>query len=158
MKNIFITLYFFTAILLTNFAKAELEKGKWNFVKDVNYCYIGSKPTKTEIEKGKKRGPTYILVYRINKSSNAIVQIEAGYPYDQKKNIEVRIDKSLYEFSSENETPETAWTNKDKEVIFAMKKGVVLEVTGISKKGTKTVDTYTLNGFTVAYNIFTKDC
>ena len=39
-----------------------------------------------------------------------------------------------------------------------MKKGVVLEVTGISKKGTKTVDTYTLNGFTVAYNIFTKDC
>ena len=36
----------------------------------------------------------------------------------------------------------------EKKIIFA----------GISKKGTKTVDTYTLNGFTAAYNIFTEDC
>ena len=53
---------------------------------------------------------------------------------------------------------DTAWTNKDKEVIYAMKKGVQLTVSGISKRGTKTTDTYTLNGFTAAYNKFSKDC
>ena len=39
-----------------------------------------------------------------------------------------------------------------------MKKGVDLSVTGISKRGTKTTDTYTLNGFTAAYNKLSKDC
>ena len=115
-------------------------------------------PTNTKIEKGKKRDITYILVYRINKSPNAIVQIEAGYPYDQKKIVEVKIDKALYEFSSEEATPETAWTNKDKEVIYAMKKGITLTIKGYSSRGTMIVDTYTLNGFTAAYNKLTKDC
>ena len=36
--------------------------------------------------------------------------------------------------------------------------GVTLLVTGISQRGTKTIDTYTLNGFTAAYNKLTKDC
>ena len=115
-------------------------------------------PTNTEIAEGKKRDATYILVYRINKSPETIVQIEAGYPYDQKKNIEINIDKSLYEFFSEEETPETAWTKKDKEVIFAMKKGITMIVKGYSSRGTLTIDTYTLKGFTAAYNQLTKDC
>ena len=68
---------------------------------DDNYCYIGSIPTDTDIAEGKKRDITYILVYRINKNPEAIVQIEAGYPYDQKKIVEVMIDKALYEFFSE---------------------------------------------------------
>ncbi len=96
--------------------------------------------------------------YRINKSPDAIVQIEAGYPYDQNKIVEVMIDKSLYKFSSEEGTPETAWTDKDKEVIYAMKKGIELTIFGISTRGTKTTDTYTLNGFTVAYNKLINDC
>ena len=136
----------------------ELESGKWHLIVDDDYCYIGSMPTNTKIEKGKKRDITYILVYRINKSPNAIVQIEAGYPYDQKKIVEVKIDKALYEFSSEEATPETAWTNKDKEVIYAMKKGITLTIKGYSSRGTMIVDTYTLNGFTAAYNKLTKDC
>ena len=137
---------------------ADIEKGKWNYVKENDYCFIGSLPIKSDIPEGKKRGKTYVLVYRINKSPDAIVQIEAGYPYDQNKIVEVKIDKSLYKFSSEEETPETAWTNKDKEVIYAMKKGIGLTIFGISSRGTKTVDTYTLKGFTAAYSKLINDC
>ena len=43
-------------------------------------------------------------------------------------------------------------------MIYAMKKGIKLIVTGVSTRGTKTVDTYTLTGFTAAYNKLTKDC
>ena len=158
MKKLLILLLLFTTFCVSHIEALELEYGKWNFIVDDDYCYIGSIPTKTEIEEGKKRDITYILVYRINKSPNPIVQIEAGYPYNQKKTVEVRIDKSLYEFSSEEATPETAWTNKDKEVIYAMKKGIKLIVKGYSSRGTLIIDTYTLNGFTTAYNKLTKDC
>ena len=153
-----VSIFVLVTVLNCNIVFADIEKGKWNFVNDSNYCYIGSAPINTEIEKGKKRGSTYILVYRINKNPDAIVQVEAGYPYDQKKRIEVKIDKTSYEFFSEAVTPETAWTKKDNKVIFAMQKGIVLTVTGISKKGTKTIDTYTLKGFTAAYQMLTKDC
>ena len=127
MKKLLILLFLFITFFVSNISADELEPGKWNFIVEDDYCYIGSTPTNTEIEEGKKRDITYIIVYRINKSPDAIVQIEAGYPYDQKKSVEVKIDKTLYEFFSEEETPETAWTSEDKEVIFAMKKGITLD-------------------------------
>ena len=39
-----------------------------------------------------------------------------------------------------------------------LKKGIDLKVTGISSRGTKTSDKYTLKGFTDAYNQLTNDC
>ena len=157
--KILIQLFFFMPFFFhANILLADIEKGKWNYVKENDYCFIGSLPIKSDIPEGKKRGKTYILVYRINKNPDAIIQIEAGYPYDQNKIVEVKIDKSLYKFSSEEETPETAWTDKDEEVIYAMKKGIELTIFGISTRGTKTTDTYTLNGFTAAYNKLINDC
>ena len=39
-----------------------------------------------------------------------------------------------------------------------MKKGLELVVTGESSRGTVTNDTYTLKGFTAAYNKLIEDC
>ncbi len=155
MKN-FIQLFFFISFLfLFNNLLADIEKGNWNFVKENNYCYIGSLPVNSDIPEGKKRGDVYILVYRINNNPDTIIQINSGYPYKNEESVNVKIDKKNYEFYADEDS---AWTNNDKEVVFAMKKGVKLTVSGISSRGTKTVDTYTLNGFTVAYNKLTKDC
>ena len=155
MKN-FIKLFFFIFFLfLSNNILADIEKGNWNFVKENDYCYIGSLPINSDIPEGKKRGDVYILVYRINNNPETIIQINSGYPYKNEESVNVKIDKKIYAFYADEDS---AWTNNDKEVVFAMKKGVKLIVSGISSRGTKTVDTYTLNGFTVAYNKLTKDC
>ena len=134
---------------------ANIEKGKWNFVKKDNYCYIGSLPIKTDIPEGKKRGDIYILVYRINKNPEPVIQINFGYPYKDEEPVNVKIDKKNYEFYADGDS---AWTNNDSEVIYAMKKGIQLKVFGISLRETKTIDTYTLNGFTAAYNNLINDC
>ena len=155
MKKFYLLSFLLISFLTTSNVLADLVKGKWSFVKDKDYCYIGSIPTFLDIPEGKKRGESYILVYRINKNPDAIVQINSGYPYKEKEQVKVKIDKKIYEFYSEDDS---AWTNNDKEIIYAMKKGVDLSVTGISKRGTKTTDTYTLNGFTAAYNKLSKDC
>ena len=155
MKNFFLLSFLLISFLPATSVLADLEKGKWNFVKDTDYCYIGSLPTFLDIPEGKKRGKSYILIYRINKNPEAIIQINSGYPYKEKEPVKFKIDNKIYEFYTEDDS---AWTNNDKEVIYAMQKGVNLNITGISKRGTITTDTYTLIGFTTAYNKLSKDC
>ncbi len=155
MKNY---LTFFIFILILTFATssyANVEMGKWNFIKEVDYCFIGSAPVETDLPESKQRGVTYILVYRINKSKDAIVQIAAGYPYKKDQNVDVTIDNVQFDFYSDDDT---AWSNDDNKVIFAMKKGIKLTVNGESSRGTKTTDIYTLKGFTAAYNQLLNDC
>ena len=155
MKNY---LTFFIFILILTFATssyANVEMGKWNFIKEVDYCFIGSAPVETDLPESKQRGITYILVYRINKSKDAIVQIAAGYPYKKGQNVDVTIDNVQFDFYSDDDT---AWSNDDNKVIFAMKKGIKLTVKGESSRGTKTTDIYTLKGFTAAYNQLFNDC
>ena len=155
MKNY---LTFFIFILILTFATssyANVEMGKWNFIEEVDYCFIGSAPVETDLPESKQRGITYILVYRINKSKDAILQIAAGYPYKKDQNVDVTIDNVQFDFYSDDDT---AWSNDDNKVIFAMKKGIKLTVKGESSRGTKTTDIYTLKGFTAAYNQLFNDC
>ena len=136
----------------------SLEEGKWSFVKTDEYCYIGSLATETDLSPEKNRGEFYILVYKNIGSSETVIQIEAGYDYEVGSDIIVNIDKGEYIFYTTDDLPSAAWTNDDDKVIFAMKKGLKLIVTGESSRGTVTNDTYTLNGFTSAYNKLSEDC
>ena len=157
MKKIVSTFLVVFALLITK-QSISLEKGKWSFVKDEDWCYIGSYPLKSDLPETKKRGESYILVYKINGSEENIIQIEAGYKYNLDKKINVKIDNTNYDFYSTEDSSETAWTNDDKKIIFAMKKGLELTLTGESARGTTTNDVYTLKGFTNAVNQLNQDC
>ena len=151
-KNIILTILF---SLLISFALQAIESGTWTFTVEDNYCYIGSAPVKEEGDYT-IRDITYILVYRINKNPEKIVQITAGYPYDENKPVIVKIDQTSFEFFAKDDG---AWTkDKDKEVILAMKKGINMIIKGYSSRGTLTTDTYTLKGFTSALNKLSKNC
>ena len=144
--------------IITLFLSTEsfsLEKGKWTFTKDKDWCYIGSIPL---LEEGNytKRGDTYFLVYRINNQPNPEIQINAGYNYSETKEVEVIIDNNKNLLSIVE--GDTAWTENDKKIIESMKKGKEMIVKGTSSRGTLTTDTYTLIGFTAAYNKLKKDC
>ena len=157
MKKKIFTLLAVFAILITK-QSLSIEKGKWTFVKDEDWCYIGSSPIKSDLSETKKRGDNYILVYKIIGSDENIIQIEAGYKYNLDKKINVKIDNANFEFYSTEDSSETAWANEDKKVIYAMKKGLELTLTGVSARGTITNDIYTLKGFTNAVNLLNNDC
>ena len=156
MKN-FLIFFNFILLLFSNTAYA-LEKGKWIFVKDDEYCYIGSIPIETDLPKEKKRGDTYILVYKIVGNQDSVIQVEAGYNYKLNKDIIIKIDSTNYKFYTTEDVSNSAWTKDDAKVIFAMKKGLELVIIGESSRGTITNDTYTLKGFTSAFDQLTKDC
>ena len=135
-----------------------LEVGKWSFEKTDEYCYIGSLAIDTDLPSDKKRGNFYVLVYKNIGNPDTVVQIEAGYSYKLPSDIILNIDKGEYTFYTTEDIPTAAWTEEDNKVIFAMKKGLELKVTGKSSRGTVTIDTYTLNGFTAAYNKLIEEC
>ena len=150
--------FFFSLCLFFSFQVMSLEKGKWSFVKTDTYCYIGSLATETDLPSDKKRGNFYVLVYKNIGNPDTVVQIEAGYSYKVSSDIIISIDKGEYKFYTTEDLPTAAWTEEDAKVIFAMKKGLELKVTGESSRGTITNDSYTLNGFTAAYNQLINDC
>ena len=156
MKN-FLIFFNFIFILFSNTAYA-LEKGKWIFVKGDEYCYIGSIPIKTDLSKEKKRGDTYILVYKMIGNQVSVIQVEAGYNYKLNKDIIIKIDSKNYKFYTTEDALDSAWTDDDAKVIFAMKKGLKLVITGESSRGTITNDTYTLKGFTSAFDQLAENC
>ena len=157
MQKALLTFIFIFLITFTNNLFA-LEKGSWTLTKDDDWCYIGSLPIKSDLPETKKRGENYILVYKLIGSDENIVQVEAGYQYNLDKDIVVKIDNASFEFYSTEDSSETAWTNSDEKVIYAMKKGLKLVLSGQSTRGTKTNDIYTLKGFTLAINKLNEDC
>ena len=155
MQKILLT---FTIIFFANISTITnaLEKGSWTLTKDNDWCYIGSLPIKSDLPETKKRGENYILVYKIIGSDENIVQVESGYKYNLEKNIVVKIDNTSFNFYSTADSNETAWTDDDSKVIYAMKKGLELNLSGESSRGTITNDIYTLKGFTAAINKLNK--
>ena len=151
---IFITTFY---TIISNSISA-LEKGSWTITKANDWCYIGSLPIDSDLPDTKKRGDNYILVYKIIGSEENIVQVEAGYKYNLDNDIVVKIDNTSFIFYSTEDPPETAWTDDDDKVIYAMKKGLELTLNGESSRGTKTNDTYTLKGFTSAINKLNEEC
>jgi len=156
MKNLYLIL--FTIFVILPVKGYSLEKGKWSFVKDDAWCYIGSLPLKSDLPDTKKRGENYILVYKLIGSDENIIQVEAGYNYNLDSDILVKIDNGQHNFYSTEDSPDTAWTDNDDKVIYAMKKGLELILNGESSRGTVTNDTYTLKGFTAALNKLNEDC
>ena len=154
------TLLTFIIIFFANISNNlfALEKGSWTLTTDNDWCYIGSLPIKSDLPETKKRGENYILVYKIIGSDQNIVQVEAGYQYNLDKDIIVKIDNTSFEFYSTEDSSETAWTDNDEKVIYAMKKGLELVLIGQSNRGTMTKDTYTLKGFTSALNKLNENC
>ena len=155
--KIFIKFFLLLCVALSSSLFA-LEAGKWTFEKADEYCYIGSLAVETDLPEDKKRGDFYILVYKNIGNPDTVVQIEAGYTYKLQSDIMVTIDKGEYKFYTTEDLPTAAWTEEDAKVIFAMKKGLELKVTGQSSRSTITNDIYTLKGFTAAYNKLINDC
>ena len=131
------TLFALIIILFSSVSNSlfALERGSWTLNKNDDWCYIGSLPIKSDLPDTKKRGENYILVYKIIGSDENIVQVEAGYQYNLDEDIVVTIDNTSFKFYSTEDSSETAWTNNDEKVVYAMKKGLVLVLSGQSSRG-----------------------
>ena len=160
--NFFILLFSFKVMSDNEGTKKIGNFEIWSvYAKSKSLCYMITQPEKSEGEY-KVRGRVRIVVYRNNleNQNKNVVGIDFGYSFTENSKAFIEIDnKKKFKL---NTFGQTAWTGtktkKDKKIIAAMIKGDELTAFGQSRRGTKTKDTYSLSGFTKAFNEINNYC
>ena len=121
-------------------------------------CFALSQPIKKEPQNLNRAEARIFVTFRTKGNVQDEASVTGGYPYKKDAKIDVSIEDVNFKFeSSEN----FAWlATKDQEIklINLMKKKNDAKVIGISTRGNKTTDTYSLLGFTDAYNSAKNKC
>lgn len=126
--------------------------------KSAPVCYIHSEPQKS-IGKYKKRDRTFVQVaHRPADKVKGEVSVTAGYTYRSKSDVEVEVDGKKFSLFTQADGAWLRDSKADAALVRAMKKGSRMIVRGRSTRGTRTVDTYSLSGFSAAYNSIGKAC
>jgi len=121
-------------------------------------CFIASKPKNT-LPKGVNRGEIYFYVtHRPSRGIEGEVAVRIGYPFDEKQEGIVRIGSREFGLSFKGDRGWPVPPSEDPRLVSAMKAGAEMTVEGLSQRGTRTKDTYSLLGFTAAYNAISKAC
>lgn len=119
-------------------------------------CYIVSVPIREE-GNWSKRGYAYLLV--TDRGSKDEVSVSSGYPYRKGSEVAILVDdKDKMNMFTRGEL---AWTYEHKDdarLVNLMKRGLELTARGTSQKGTFSLDTFSLRGFTAAYNRMKRMC
>lgn len=121
----------------------------------VKVCYAASVPTKSE-GKYTRRGDVFLLVsHRPGDKMIGFVSLESGYTYGKKSKITAKIGGASHAMFADGGL---AFAFEDAPLVKSMIRGQNLSVQGNSSRGTLTVDTFSLSGFTAAYRAASKAC
>src|SRR5690606_23934913 len=131
----------------------------FQFVENGNrVCYIASKPTREE-GNYTQRGDVFLLVtHRPAENSRDVVSVITGYTYQSGSEVTVQIGSDSFRLFTNNDTAWARDAATDRALVESMKAGITMVVRGTSSRGTLTTDTYSLLGFTAAYNAISEAC
>lgn len=129
-------------------------------------CWIVTKPVQWKAYRGGNdatakvsRGEIYLMVsVRPQDKVAQEISLIAGYPLKKDGKIVAKIGSDSFAMFSEGESAWLNGTGNDAKMVAAMKRGRIAEVTGVSARGTKTVDEFSLLGFTAAFTAATDLC
>ena len=122
-------------------------------------CYMVSKPKKDEGKYSKRGDISVFVTHRPAEKSFDVVNFVAGYPFKNGAPFTVKIGhNTVTSFFTDGERAWTLDGETDKKMVGLMKSGERMIVEGVSSKGTKTKDTYSLKGFTGAYKTISAKC
>jgi hypothetical protein len=121
---------------------------------DGKVCYALGKPGAI-LPKKAARDPIYFIVSTWpSRKVQDELEVVPGYLYKENEPVFAEVGNHKTEFVSRNDGGSgAAWVKEPADeaaLVAAMRGGSSLRVTGVSKRGTKTEDTYSLSGLTTA--------
>ena len=142
-------------------AKVIGQFGDWQALtyKDGNAdaCYVASAPKKEEGHKSKPGETNILVTHWPAQKSIGVVSVSAGYDYQKDSKVELAIGSEKFSLFTKGSH---GWANDgdDAKIVKAFKAGKDVVASGVSTKGTKTKDFYSLEGFSKAYEAASKAC
>jgi len=146
-----------------SYAKVLASPGDWlafdDQVNDNLACGMSSEPKKSA-GKYSKRGLIYAVIsHRPSESRFNEFSFQAGYTFGEGVDVGILIDeKTSFTLFTKGGHAWAKDTETDKALIAAMRAGGTMVITGVSSRGTKTTDTFSLRGFSAALKIINAAC
>lgn len=122
-------------------------------------CYMATQPAKSQGKYSRRDDVFLIVTHRPNEKTFDVVNVVAGYTYKSTSKPQITIDKNKAIELKHYEN--TAWAKNaemDAKLVAEMKKGSQAVLLGTSARGTKTTDTFSLKGFSKAYETINQAC
>jgi hypothetical protein len=129
---------------------------------DAKVCYALSAPRMSEPAK-LKREPAYFLINDWpGRKAKSEPEIVPGYLYKDGSKVTADVGADKFEFFTKNDGGAgAAWVEQQPDetrLVDAMRRGAEIIVTGVSKRGTTTHDTYSLAGLSEALDKIHEAC
>jgi hypothetical protein len=122
-------------------------------------CFIASEP-KSRDGNYTRRGDPALLVTRLpGADDTAEVSMQPGYTFQEGSTVRIVVDGNrTFEMFTQGEYAWTRSPTEDRALIAAMRAGIELTARGTSSRDTWSEDSYSLLGFTAAFNALEQAC
>lgn len=125
---------------------------------DEKVCFAASAP-KEKAPKGVNRGSVFLYLTTWKKDDvRNEVSIKVGYTFKPESVPVVTVGSDTFELYAKDDKAFMRDPAEERKLIDAMRKGATLTMTGLSSRGTKTEDSYSLYGLTAALGEVEKAC
>lgn len=173
MKYSFFAGLFTAALVLTAPALADTPKvlgafKSWTALTvgtgDNKSCYIIARPQSSLPAKAKRDPIGFLVTDWPARKAKAEPQVVPGYPYKDGSTVTAEVGGDKFDFFTKNDNDNgdgDAWIKSpadEARLVAAMRGGQTLIITGISKRGTMTHDTYSLDGVSDALDKIHAEC
>lgn len=125
---------------------------------DRRICYVASEPRRQEGNYARRGDPAVLVTRRPGPQAVDEVSVQPGYSYLEGSEVEVTVDQQTFELFTQGQHAWAKTEEADRALIEAMRRGVEMTVRGTSTRKTFSLDTYSLLGFTAAYNAMADAC
>lgn len=121
-------------------------------------CTMFSVPKSSEGDYS-NRGEVYAFVtHRPAHNRTDEVSVNIGYTFKKGAPVIAKISGTEYDLFSDRSTAWTRDAKTDRAMVRAMRAGAEMIVQGVSSRGTRTTDIFSLSGFTAAHNAISNAC
>lgn len=121
-------------------------------------CYIVSEPKKQAGNYTRRGKPAVLVTRRPTPTVTDEVSVQPGYTYLEGSSVDVAVGQNQFTLFTRGAHAWTKDETEDRALIDVMKRGENMVVQGESSKNTTSTDTYSLLGFTKAYNAMVAAC
>lgn len=165
MKKILFSILAVMAFAFPAHASEQKEIGRYGvwsaYVFEENgskVCYMAAKPEKHEGKYAKRGEIVAMITHRPAEGTKNVFSYMAGYGYKKGSDVTLMVDAKKFILFTQNDMAWAADASADTAIAEAIKKGMKMVVQGVSGKGTKTKDSFSLKGSTKAYEAITTAC
>jgi hypothetical protein len=129
---------------------------------DAKVCFAIARPKSSEPAKAKRDPIAFLINDWPSRRAKAEPEVEPGYQFKDGSKVTVEVGSDKFTLFTKNDSGDGgAWlqsSDDEARLIADMRNGQQLIVTGVSKRGTMTHDTYSLAGISDAVDKIHSEC